>query len=152
MIEHDARSVANEILRRAWDDNHQVTHLKVMKLVYFSHAWMLGLYHEPLFWQPVEAWRLGPVIRDVYNSLRKYGGKPIRHLIGIETVEYTYLQTDLLNQVWKKYKVYSPGKLSAITHAKGTPWHVVRKEYDKVVVIPDPVIEDYYARKARSAT
>ena len=71
-MKHDARSVANEIIRHAHDDGKSVTHLQVQKLVYYCHAWMLGLYGEPLLKQPVEAWEYGPVIRAIYDSLRQY--------------------------------------------------------------------------------
>ena len=144
-MEHDARSVANEMLRRARDANSPVTHLKVMKLVYFSHAWMLGLYHEPLQVQPVEAWRYGPVVRDVYRSLRRYGGEPINRPISIADEEYSPTQKDIMDQVWKVYGKYTARQLSAITHAPGTPWHQVWHQWGKSAVIPDPMIEAYYS-------
>ena len=53
----DARSVANSL---------------IMKLVYISHGWMLGLYNKSLFKQPVLAWLYGPVVSDIYHGLRKY--------------------------------------------------------------------------------
>ena len=144
-MEHDARSVANELLRRAKDDGEPVTHLKIMKLVYFCHAWMLGLYHEPLQVQPIEAWRFGPVVRDVYRSLRRYGSEPINHPIGVEPEEYSSTQMDLIDQVWEVYGKYTARQLSAMTHAPGTPWHHIWHQWGESAVIPDPMIEEYYS-------
>ena len=148
MVEHDARSVANEILRRAWDDNQKVTHLKVMKLVYYCHGWMLGLNQKPMQWQPVEAWPLGPVVRDVYRSLQRYGGEPINRPINIEKKEYSPVQEDLIDQVWDVYGKFTAGQLSSMTHAPGTPWDIIWKRYGNSAIIPDPIIERYFAAKA----
>ena len=38
--------------------------MQVLKLVYYCHAWMLGLYGRPLIRQPIEAWRYGPVVPE----------------------------------------------------------------------------------------
>ena len=46
-VMHDARNVANEFIRRASESGDQFTHLQVQKLVYYAHAWMLGLYGRP---------------------------------------------------------------------------------------------------------
>ena len=74
---HDARNVANSLISLAHDAPRKITPMQAMKLVYFCHAWMLALLHKPLIEQPVEAWRYGPVVPEVYRSLRRYGGEPI---------------------------------------------------------------------------
>ena len=70
-MEHDSRSVANELLRRAQDTGRDITPMQVVKLAYYCHAWMLGLYHRPLLEQPVEAWHYGPVVPEIYRRLRE---------------------------------------------------------------------------------
>jgi len=52
--------VSNYILwkRRERD----TTNLDVIKLVYLSHGWYLGIYGVPLIAEPIEAWPYGPVI------------------------------------------------------------------------------------------
>ena len=153
-MEHDARSIANEIIRRAHEAGQPITHLQVMKLVYFCHAWMLGLYSEPLSRQPVVAWKYGPVVPVVYDSLKRFGGEPInRGISGIEGEDYSDLETNLIDQVWN---IYGNGKftgtqLSTITHEKGTPWDLIMRKNGLHSVIPDPMIEHYYAEKARAS-
>ena len=56
---HDARDIANEIIRRGEDQGWLFTHLQVQKLVYYCHAWMLGVHGRPLATQEVTAWRYG---------------------------------------------------------------------------------------------
>lgn len=151
-MEHDARSVANELLRRAHERGRDVTPMQVLKLAYYCHAWMLGLYHRPLLQQPVEAWRYGPVVPEIYHSLRRYGGEPIRRPIdlavdGIDEHDYDASETNIVDQVSEKYGHLSGIELSRMTHAPGTPWHQIWTKYGRNAVIPDPIIEDYYANQ-----
>ena len=155
-MEHDARSVANELIRRAHDAGRDITPMQVLKLAYYCHAWMLGLYHRPLLEQPIEAWRYGPVAPEIYYSLRRYGGEPVRRPIDLESAEVTERPYDpyavnIINQVSEKYGHLSGMELSAMTHAIGTPWHQVWTKYGQNSVIPDPIIEDYYSRQVERA-
>ena len=147
IVEHDARSVANEIIQRAHDDGKQVTPMKVIKLAYFCHAWMLGLYHEPMLDEPVEAWKYGPVVPDLYDSLRRYGGSPVTRLISNASKdEFTPEETSIIDQVWAIYGKISALGLSSMTHREGTPWHQTWNAGGAFAAILDPVIEEYYQR------
>ena len=157
-MKHDARSVANEIIRHAQDDGKSVTHLQVQKLVYYCHAWMLGLYGEPLLKQPVEAWEYGPVIRDLLVSLRQYGRGPVTQMIDYPAERgerFDERQEDMIRQVWEKYGHLSGGRLSEMTHRVGSPWYRVWhrawfSRWAKSPTIPNERIREYYARIARS--
>ncbi|MCD8455896.1 DUF4065 domain-containing protein [Xylella taiwanensis] len=46
--------------------------MQVLKLVYIAHGWHLGFRQEPLLNKRVEAWRHGPVIRSLYEKVKKY--------------------------------------------------------------------------------
>lgn len=142
---HDARSLANEIIRRAQSNGQQVTPLQVIKLVYYCHAWMLGLYGTPLSNQSVEAWQYGPVIPDVYSSLKQYGANPITHFIGIPLETYDARETNLVDQVWAIYGQFSGLQLSAMTHAVGTPWHQIWNQLGKNAIIPNALMQQYYS-------
>lgn len=155
-MEHDARSVANELIRRAHDVGRDITPMQVLKLAYYCHAWMLGLYHRPLLEQPIEAWKYGPVVPEIYRSLRRYGGEPVRRPIDLESAGvterlYDPYEINIINQVSAKYGSLSGIRLSAMTHAPGTPWHQVWTKHGRNVVIPDPIIEDYYSQEVQRA-
>ena len=141
---HDARSVANEIIRRAQAEGIRVTPMKVLKLTYFCQAWMLGLYGRPIFRQPIEAWMFGPVVADVYHSLKKYGGFPIDTPIrNVHEQSYNGYEENLIEQVWRKYRHISGIELSALTHREGTPWFRIRQRRAGVV-IPISLIREHY--------
>ena len=151
--EHGARSVANQLLARALDDGHQLTPMQVQKLVFLSHAWMLGLYGEPLIKQPVVAWQFGTVVVDVYESLRRHCREEIRRHISFDESdepEYAPNQSDLLGQVWRIYGELSGPQLSQMTHAQGTSWRVTYDRMGKHAIVTDNLIEDYFKDKAKA--
>lgn len=152
-MEHDCRSVANKIIVPRLAEDNPITHLQVQKLVYFCHAWMLGLYHEPILSHPIHAWRYGPVMPELYESLRRYGREPIRHPIDLDSArvvenEYDDRQKSIISQVLDVYGDLSGVQLSTITHAPGTPWHQVWSASKRRVIISNNLIEDYYANQA----
>ena len=150
---HDARSVANQLIRRGLAEQKNLTPMQVQKLVYFCHAWMLALCQRPLIEQPIEAWRYGPVVPDVYRSLRRYGGEPVRREIpDVQDREFDHQESSIIAQVFDLYSDFNGPQLSAMTHAVGTPWDQIWTRYGRSfdnAVIPDTIIEDYYAAEAQ---
>ena len=152
-MEHDARVVANTLIERAVDDARPFTPLQTIKLVYFCHGWMLGLYDRPLIAQNVQAWAYGPVIAEVYHALKHYRGDPVYTPIKGREEEGAFdeFEDDLISQVYKKYGDLDGIELSRLTHAMGTPWDQVWSQKGRNCIIPNDLIQKHYAAKARSA-
>lgn len=151
---HDARSVANEIVNISLASQRSITPMQVLKLTYFCHAWMLGLHHRPLLTQAIEAWRYGPVVRDVYHLFRHYGGSQIagpENLTGSGVQEHPLddQEADIINQVVSKYGHLTGVQMSSLAHQPGSPWHDVWVKNGQNSFIPDTVIQTYYTRKAK---
>ena len=55
-------------------------------------------------------------------------------------------QNNIIAAVHEVYHNSSASQLSALTHKSGTPWHQVSEQYGigDGVVIPSPIIRDYY--------
>jgi uncharacterized phage-associated protein len=70
-----ALDVAEYILRR----RGRMSTMKLQKLVYYSQAWSLVWDERPLFYEDVEAWANGPVIRELFNYHR--GMFEIEHVV-----------------------------------------------------------------------
>ena len=143
---YDARSVANEMLRIANNRGIALTNMQVQKLVYIAHGYSLAILHRQLFRQPVEAWRWGPVIEDLYRSLRRYGAGIVTDtipILGRDSVTET--DRKLLEKVLDAYGRFSGPQLSTMTHKEGTPWHEVYRPNLSGLIIPDPTIERHYA-------
>lgn len=164
---YDAKPVANFFLDLAASEGKSLTPMKLQKLVYYAHGWNLGLTGEPLLDEQVQAWSFGPVIRSIYNEFREFGADEItsRALDAIPAggMKYVFRTSslddspdtvpvkNLLNRVWEVYGKFSATQLSNMTHAPGTPWDRVNKQYGgqmpKYTTIPQDWIADYFRAK-----
>lgn len=149
VVLHDARAIANYLIERSVEDDRPLTSLQIIKLVYFSHAWMLGLYGVPLIRQAVEAWRYGPMIADLYHGLKSCGGECVTEKMRVPTATFDPQEKDLIDQVYTKYGCLEGIRLSELTHAPGTPWDEVWSRINEDTVISDTLIQNHYAQKAR---
>lgn len=70
--------VANNILSRAFDENVNISLMKLQRLLYFTAAEYAKKTHTPLFHENFEAWPIGPVLRTVYDKFGIYAEKPIK--------------------------------------------------------------------------
>lgn len=154
---YDARSVANELLKMAKARGLALTNMQLQKLTYIAHGYSLGILHRPLVKQPVEAWRWGPVIKDLYHALQRYGAGIVTEPIAIINMD-SITETDrrLLATVLDAYSRFTGPQLSTMTHKKGTPWEEVYRPNISSIVIPNPTIERHYtgllnARRAIAA-
>lgn len=142
---HDARAVANAIIKKGQREGRSFDPLQIAKLVYLCHAWMLGLYGRGLVRQNIHAWRYGPVVPKLYHSLKKYRSAPVTELIkGIQTAELDRVERDVLDQVYDTYGDFSGIQLSHITHEDGTPWDITWSKEGRDSVIPDDLIKQHY--------
>ena len=78
MTQTSALNVAGYICDfQSFEANLNISHLKLQKLVFYCQAFHLALHDAPLFRENVEAWALGPVIREVYQEYKIYGNSVI---------------------------------------------------------------------------
>lgn len=145
---HSALAIANRLLDKAGPSG--LDPMKLIKLAYLSQGWMLGLYGEPLTWSDVEAWRYGPVFREIY---RHVAGKPIiqHKLPTLDRQAFSSHEEHLIDQVLQKYGSLTGIQLSALTHASGSPWDVTYRRFGQNSVIPKELIRDYYAAMVPNA-
>ncbi|HEY9018167.1 Panacea domain-containing protein [Thiomicrospira sp.] len=120
-------AVANKFIELARnEDNHSLTNMKLQKLVYIAHGFSLAGMDEPLLTnEDVYAWQFGPVIRDLYQSLRKYGRGEVTDFIPSSDQINDEEQQQLIKAIWEGYGHHSGFALSQITHRPNTPWSKV---------------------------
>ena len=129
----------------------ETTPMHVLKLVYISHGWTLGLYGRSLINEPAEAWRYGPVVPSVYHRYKSFRGDPITTEPVDRSDAFDDEQRDVIQQVHEVYGDFTALQLSALTHKPGTPWDVTYREYGAGVIIRNELIRDYYKRLAEQA-
>lgn len=157
-MKYYALSIANEFIDICKRENENVTMLKLMKLTYIAHGFILALLDKPVDGSKndkVEAWKLGPVFPSVYYTFKHYGaspitdyGKDLEFTAECEFREITPRLTDEMEKkiceyVWRNYKGYSAVQLVELLHNPGTPWDMVF-EPNKNKEIPDSYTKKYY--------
>src|SRR4051812_20813311 len=159
-----AKDVANLLLDLAESTDGRIDPLAMQKLVYFSEGWHLALLGESLVQEQFEAWRRGPVVPDLYHSLKGFGAAPIRGRLKqydyrlqkvVEAERPSVSESlNLVQEVWRVYRRYRPGQLVALTHQFGSPWEVTRRNSEGApdARIPKGLIQDWFTAQADQST
>lgn len=153
---HTALQVANKIIElgRTTRPPQYYTPMQLLKLVYIAHGWMLGICNTPLIKEQVQAWKYGPVIPELYQSVKNYGSNPIfdekiggfwENQIGSFTDNaFTADENAIIKYVVDSYGSKDGITLSQITHAPDTPWSATFNHYGWGDVIPTDLIANHY--------
>ena len=102
-----------------------ISPLKLQKLVYYAQAWSLVFRNQPLFFQEIEAWVSGPIVRDVWDEYKAYKYSDIPALDHFEA-EFDEDEIEVLEEVWNAYGELSAKHLAELTQSE-TPWLNARK-------------------------
>ena len=137
----------------------RLTPLQVIKLAYISHGYTLALLDGPLVPDAVEAWRYGPVIPSIYDSLKVYGGNPVPRLLYCGTIMGTDSAMkrnaffkdlipaevrSILDRVLEAYGHLGGIDLLKLTHKKESPWSKYHERGKRGIVIPNQAIKEHY--------
>jgi len=149
--------VANFFLRKAREEGVSITQLKLLKIVYIAYGWVLAMLGERLFNEPIQAWKLGPVVPSLYHEFKRFSQFPIDTLSMTldddqKTLHSPEISADdectvILDKVWDVYKVFSARALVDKTHEVDTPWSKHYRPGVRDIPIPDEDIKDYFTQK-----
>ena len=156
----NALALANYILDLAEEKGIKLKPLKLMKLTYIAHGFILALLGDsaldPRF-DKVEAWKYGPVIPSVYHSFKIYGHDYIKEKTTMLVptmdgkdfvVETPMLEDERMREACKaafvRFNEYTGLELVDILHGRGTPWSAYYEEGQNIE-IPDAVTRRYYS-------
>ena len=98
--------------------------MKLQKLVYFCQAWSLVWDEKPLFNEEIQAWALGPVVRELYE-LHK-GAFELDSINKGNPDDLTTEQKETIDAVLKAYGDKTAQWLSDLTHYE-KPWNEARE-------------------------
>jgi len=121
-----------------------ITAMKLQKLMYYSQAWSLVWDEAPLFEAEIQAWRDGPVIRELYD--RHKGQFQVTTVNGDSTALNTD-QRETIDSVIQYYGHHNAQYLSDLTHME-RPWQQAREDLPEghrgEVVITHASMAEYY--------
>jgi uncharacterized phage-associated protein len=138
---HSALDVAEYILERLGETET----VKLQKLVYYSQAWSLAWTGEPLFAQKIEAWRLGPVVPELYQM---HAGQNAAVSVRGRSERLELRQRALIDEVLRYYDCFDGRVLSKMTHRED-PWKDARGDLPEnmygTAEIPHEAMRRFYA-------
>lgn len=123
--------------------------MKLQKLLYFAQGWALAMVNRRLADTSFEAWKWGPVSRDLYrHHRREYGIKRLEHG---DAAKISGNNKVILDAVIDNYGGLSGMQLGDLTHLPGTPWTRVRREAGidsnqspSKIPIPDEIMREHF--------
>jgi uncharacterized phage-associated protein len=116
-----ANLVAECVISLSHEKQSPVSNLKLQKLLYYSQAWHLALYRDPLFDEDTEAWVHGPVVPAVFRYYRDCRWNSIPDA----RIHNAYSFRPHLEEVWKAYGSFNAYDLERLTHSED-PWKIAR--------------------------
>ena len=115
--------VAASILERTGS----TTAMKLQKLAYYAQAWHAVWDDEPLFDAEFQAWRNGPVCRDLYELHR--GMFQVTEGPAGDPSKLTQTEIDTIDVIVNTYGELTAQQLSDLTHGEA-PWRDAREGLD----------------------
>lgn len=148
---YSALDVASYIIKYSNEKDYGVSNLKLQKLLYFVQAYFLIVLNIPCFYEKIEAWDFGPVVPEVYQSYKQFGGANIPcfenvcHDIVGDVSLIKQKDKKKIEKVVDKFKDYSATDLVRLTHGQA-PW---REAYEPWAnnVITNESIKEYFDGK-----
>lgn len=159
-MKDSALSVANYFIDLAKQNGTEIKPLKLMKLVYIAHGFMLAIMDRSVFnprFDRVEAWKYGPVVPSVYHSFKSFKNNPITEkTVVFENTDDLFSDAKIITPelqdedarsicqfVWERYGGATDNQLVTILHGANTPW---ARTYQEGMnnEIPDKLTMLYY--------
>jgi len=130
----NALTIANTVLSKSFQENKDITPMKLQKMIYFIYKKYLQETNVPLFSERFEAWRYGPVLTSVYDEFKSYGSNHIKNYYlrndgkaWIVNMDSSEEFSDAFDFVWNKYSALDGIYLSSLTHKIDSAWYIAVK-------------------------
>jgi putative zinc finger/helix-turn-helix YgiT family protein len=129
----------------------EITHLTLQKLLYFVEGFFGAFRGSPLFFNVCQAWRHGPVYREVYDMYKTYGNGMIPPEIegSPDTSVFSGYELAIIDAVAKNFGCYTGTVLRKFTHSEA-PWLETRGDLPDTEnsdrVISKELIIDYFTK------
>ena len=145
-------STADDVAAAFLDALGPMTAKKLEKLVYYAQAWHLAWHSRPLFDEEIQAWREGPVVKQLYDRHR--GRRVVTEWSFGSAAALT--DEDRVTVAWvvDKYGAFTAEALSRMTH-NDVPWLIAREGLPPDAASDRPIrpqdMAAFYARQQADA-
>ena len=145
----DVFSVNNAIVKFFYEKKKDIDLLKTLKLVYVCFGILSSLKKKYLFSERIEAWRLGPVVKDLYYPLRETVNKN-NYLTTEESFQIKQKENkidnstkELIETICDIYLDTTTKAMVDVTHLKNGPWDKTYNGLPNVEIPKDLIIKHY---------
>jgi uncharacterized phage-associated protein len=138
-----ARDVAAYIL----DECGPMTAMKLQKLVYYAQAWSIVWDDDAIFPEEIEAWKNGPVVRELWDAHRGQFRVSKVACGNPDTLDVD--QKDTVDHVLEFYGDKNAQWLSDLTHMED-PWKEAWEKGPNSVITKETLAE-YYSSIGQSS-
>lgn len=127
-----------DVRKKGFDGN-----MKLQKLLYYTQAICLAVYNDTLFDNKIEAWKYGPVIRDVYRDFNILNQNPNPDVTIPKNIEH------LLKIINSMYGFQTPNELVNLINNE-EPWAELKEQAENKLnpeITVERIKEYYYSFK-----
>lgn len=119
---YSATEIAKYIISKCSSSGRPVSNLKLQKMLYFIWVDFYTKTGRILFFDNICAWKLGPVVPEVYYEYCSYAGRPI---LGDYTTEVEMADRQIIDSIISNYISVPANVLVSRTHKSGSAWDCV---------------------------
>lgn len=148
---YSAVQIAHLFVQKGISEEKPLTHMKLQKLVYFSHGLHLAAFDgKPLIIDSIEAWQYGPVIPSIYEKYAIFRDQLIVDKDKLQEIGFYIEDLPVLNEnaeeifnvTWDIVGDRSAIQLSNWTHEPNLAWSKVYRPGIPHIDIPNELIAD----------
>lgn len=140
---YSALDVAQYLIRKCTLDGKPISNLQLQKILYYVQAYFLQKEDRALFTDEIEAWALGPVVRDIYVRYCGYGSAEI-YETDAPSAPFSQEEMNVMDSIAEEKRRVKVWELVDATHEKGKAWdRVYRDGLGEKEIIPKAVIANY---------
>ena len=138
-----ALDVAKYIVTKCSVDRVTISNLQLQKILYYVQKDSLQKHNKALFKDEIEAWKFGPVVKEVYDYFCGFGSIPIFY-IQLSASPLSEEDSKFVDEITEEKRKLKAWNLVADTHQEGKAWDLVYQGglgYKKI--IPKGLIAEY---------
>lgn len=141
VIMYKAMEISQYIVNWCNNNSTIITNLKLQKLLYFLQGEFCSITGKRLIVDDFYAWRLGPVIPNVYSSFAMYSSFPLpsRDI----DFQITDEHKEIIDNILRKYAYKSTWDLVDLSHQQD-PWKYNYQIFGDKSLIPYQTIEQFF--------
>lgn len=110
-----------DVAKYILEEYGEMTTMKLQKLVYYSQAYNLAWFRNPIFNQEIKAWTHGPVVYELYNVHRGMLSIRAEDVVNGHSDQLSSTQKKVIDAVCKVLGQLTGWELRNRTHEEA-PW------------------------------